>query len=337
MKVLIDGRVLNHEKTTGIEIHIINLIKELTSSIEITIAKPRFNNKFYAHFWEHCILPYKANNYDILFCPSNIAPLFLSKKVKLVYTLHDLSFLDFPENYSKLFQCYYSYIVPKNLKRADSVLTVSHFAMNTIIAKFPFVKNKIKHIYNGVDQSFLNSGRNRIKKDTYILFIGSMSKIKNYQSVIKAFLLLKIDIKLKMIMPTLDSFSEYNIHMVKDEKIEVIEFIEHQNLCNFYKKARLFIYPSLYDSFGLPVLEAMACGTPVVTSNIAALPEVGGDAVLYCDPYNVEDISQKIEQILGDTSLQEQMSKKGLARAKEFSWEKSAQEHIRVFEEVLKV
>ncbi|NPA60466.1 MAG: glycosyltransferase family 4 protein, partial [Epsilonproteobacteria bacterium] len=88
--------------------------------------------------------------------------------------------------------------------------------------------------------------------------------------------------------------------------------------------------------FGLPVLEAMACGTPVVTSNLSSLPEVGGDAVLYCDPCSVEDIRQKIEQVLSDASLQEQMREKGLARAKEFSWEKSAQEHIRVFEEVLK-
>jgi glycosyltransferase involved in cell wall biosynthesis len=80
----------------------------------------------------------------------------------------------------------------------------------------------------------------------------------------------------------------------------------------------------------------MACGTPVVTSNLSSLPEVGGDAVLYCDPYSVEDIKQKIAQVLDNASLQEQMREKGLARAKEFSWEKSAQEHIRVFEEVLK-
>ena len=111
MKIIVDGRVLTHKKTTGVEIHAVNLIKELEKYIDLDIARPKFYNKYYAHFWEHFILPILALRYDILFCPSNIAPIFLSRRVKLIHTLHDISFMDIPENYSNLFQKYYSFFI----------------------------------------------------------------------------------------------------------------------------------------------------------------------------------------------------------------------------------
>ncbi len=112
--------------------------------------------------------------------------------------------------------------------------------------------------------------------------------------------------------------------------------VANEELVKFYSESKLFVFPSFYEGFGLPVLEAMVCGAPVITSNVSSLPEVGGDAVVYCNPYDIEDIKNKIEMVLGDEQLQQKMIEKGLKRAKQFTWEKAAKEHMKLFEEVLK-
>ncbi len=345
MKILIDGRVLTHIQITGVEKHAQKLIASLDNlkNISIDIAKPRFINKYYAHFWEHLILPIKALSYDILYCPSNIAPIFLSKKIKLVLTLHDLAFIDFADNYSKIFQYYYSKIIPVNLKRANRIITVSNYARKRIVKEYPYTENKIQKIYHGSDIKFPHADKQDTKKSDYILYIGSYNEVKNFQSVIKAFLLLSIDntIKLKLVMPIIDTFkiSHNSVNLIKDIKkdknIDLLEYMSFEQLKILYERAKVFVFPSYHESFGLPVLEAMACGTPVVCSDVASLPEIGGDAVVYCDPNNVNDIVEKMEMVLSDEKLQQYMIEKGLKRAKQFTWEKAAQEHLKVFEEVL--
>ena len=122
----------------------------------------------------------------------------------------------------------------------------------------------------------------------------------------------------------------------KDEQnISYLGFISDEELAKVYNRASCFLFPSFYEGFGLPLLESMACATPVISSNTTSMPEVGGDAVLYCDPNDIVDIKNKIEELLGDKNLQKIMIEKGLKRAKEFSWEKSAQEHIKLFERLL--
>ena len=120
------------------------------------------------------------------------------------------------------------------------------------------------------------------------------------------------------------------------ESIHYLGFISDKELAKVYNLASLFVFPSFYEGFGLPPLEAMACGTPVVCSNASSLPEVGGDAVLYCNPHDTDDIKDKIAMVLQDKELQKEMIDKGLQQAKKFSWEKSAQEHKRVFSELMK-
>ena len=340
-KILIDGRVLAHEKITGVENHAISIIEKIKEKIDIDVVIPKYKNKYYSHFWEHFILPIKARKYDILFCPSNIAPLFLSKKVKLIVTLHDLSFKDFSQMYSFLFRKYYEFVVPKILKRADKILTISSFSYERITKEYSFINDKINFIYHGKNEIF--SFDENIKKEDYILYVGSLNDTKNFSSVIKAFLKLKNSrYKLKMIMPSSSNFEidEDKLHLLNEAKnnknIEIVDYLSQDRLVKVYQKAKIFVFPSYHESFGFPVLEAMACGTPVICSNTSSLPEVGGDAVLYCDAYNVNDIEEKIELLLDDEILQKQMIQKGLNRVKLFSWEKSADEHIKVFKEVLK-
>ena len=341
MKIAFDGRVLTHKKKTGVQIHAQMLYQELSKLTDVKYLIPRYNNKLYLHFWEHFILPIVSRKYDLLFCPSNIAPLFMSKKTKLVVTLHDLAFIDFPTQYSNLFQKYYKALIPKVVKNANTLLTVSNFSQNRIIKEFPSVKNKLKVIYHGVSDIF--SYDENIKKENYILYVGAMNEIKNFQSVIKAFNQLNhLDIELKMVMPVMDTFSnnkevdELISNAKKNKKIEIIDFLDQDKLKEIYQKTKVFIFPSFHESFGLPPLEAIACGTPVIVSDIGALPEVCGDAVLYIDPYNVADIARKIEKLLSNEVLQKELIEKGLKRVKQFSWQNSAKEHLKVFEEVLK-
>jgi len=249
MKILIDGRVLVHSKTTGVETYVISIIEKIKEKTHIDIAIPKYKHKYYTHFWEHFILPIKARKYDILFCPSNITPFFLSKKVKLIVTLHDLSFKDFSEMYSNLFKKYYNFVVPRGLKRANKVLTISSFSYERIIKEYPFVKTKIDFIYHGKNEIF-NFNQN-IKKENYILYVGSLNDTKNFSSVIKAFVKLKKSMyRLKMVMPSSSNFeiNKNKLHLLNEAKnnknIEIIDYLSQDKLVKVYQKAKIFVFPS---------------------------------------------------------------------------------------------
>jgi len=338
MKILIDGRVLTHDKITGVENYTKSIIENMTSSINITVVKPKFKNKYYAHFWQHLILPIKALKYNLLFCPSNIAPIYLPKTVKLVLTLHDLSFIDFPSMYSSIFQKYYRFVIPFNLKRADYIVTISNFSKNRIVEEYPFVKTKISCIYHGVSEKFKSINN---KKENYILYVGSLNEIKNFSSVIKSFKMLESNTKLIMILPKSKNFSisRENKLLLEDaafnNQIKIYDYMEQDKLIKYYQDALVFIFPSFHESFGFPVLEAMKCGTPVISSNIKGLKEVAGEAALYCNPYDIDDIKNKMELLLKDNTLQECMVNKGKIQSSKFSWKDSALEHIKLFEKVI--
>jgi len=339
MRLLFDARVLTHKTYTGVENYARSVLEELEQKLSLVVVQPKNSNKYLSHLWSHLKLPFMKA--DIIFCPANTAPLFVPKSKRLVMTIHDVAFLTQPQSFSKFFRYYYRFLVPKNIQRADKILTVSEYSKREIESYYKDAKGKVKVVSLGVDDSFRVLSR---EKKEYILYVGSLNARKNFTGVIKAFLSLgQDDVKLIIVGNfssnfTLDEKAQSVLQEAKKHSsIEFRSRVSNDELVELYNEAKLFVFPSFYEGFGLPVLEAMACGTPVITSNLSSLPEVGGDAVLYCDPYSVEDIRQKIEQVLSDATLQEQMSKKGLTRAKEFSWEKSAQEHIRVFEEVLKV
>lgn len=339
MKILVDGRVLIHEKVTGVENYAINMINSLNKIIQVDIALPKYKNKYYAHFWEHFILPLKALKYDILFCPANIAPIFLPKKIKLVLTLHDLAFIDFPQMYSNLFRKYYSFLIPKNLKRANSIITISQFSKNRILKEFSFIKNKIDIVYHGVSKKFVYKN---IVKENYILYVGALNETKNFLSVINAYKKLHEDIKLKMICPRTSTFnlSRENEKLLEEVKknpnIKIYDYLSQEDLIQFYQKAKIFVFPSLHESFGFPILESMACGTPVICSKNTALEEIGKGSVVFCKEKDIWDIKEKISLLLNDEILQKELIKKGLEKIKEFTWEKSSEKTFLILEKVFK-
>ena len=172
----------------------------------------------------------------------------------------------------------------------------------------------------------------------YILFVGTIQPRKNIARLIEAYSMLdNKDLELYVVGKPGWMFEDIYKTPKKfgiENRVKFLDKVSDSELVELYKKAECFVLPSLYEGFGLPVLEAMKYGCPVITSNVSSLPEAGGDAALYVDPQSARDIKDKIEQLLGDKKLREDMIKKGYEQVKKFSWEKTARETLKVLEEV---
>ena len=284
-------------------------------------------------------MPFKAG--DILFAPANIAPLFVPKSRKLVITIHDVAFLTYPQSFSKFFRFYYRWLMPKVIKRADRIITISEASKKEIIKYYPQASEKIGVVYLGLDARY--TVKKDIEKEKIILYVGSLNERKNFSAVIRAFELLERDDYRLFIVGNFSgnfSISEQNRKLLeRAKKNPMIEFksdVNDSKLIRFYNQAKIFLFPSFYEGFGLPPLEAMACGTPVIVSYLSSMPEVCGDAALYADPYDINDISKKMQMLLEDKLLQKEMAERGLEYVKRFTWEKAAKKHMEVFEKVSK-
>lgn len=338
MKVVIDARVLNSNSYAGVQNYTKYILESISDKLQLSVAKPKVKNKYLSHLWSHFVLPFKKG--DILFCPANMAPIFIPKSKKLVLTIHDLAFLTYPKSFSKIFQIYYSLLIPYNIKRADQIITISEASKKEIIDIFPQVKDKINIVVLGIDKKY--GIVKDLKKKKQILYVGSINERKNLIGAIESFERLpkELDYSLVIVGNFFDIFSlskkmkEVLFRAKKNNKIIFKQGLDDNALIVEYNVSRILIFPSFYEGFGLPPLEAMACGTPVITSNLSSMPEVCGDAALYVDPYNIEDITSKMEILINDKNLQKELVSKGLDKVRNFTWRKSALEHIKIFKEL---
>jgi len=302
-------------------------IKKLVREIILLLGK--INAKSYDIYWEPNLLP----NQNI-------------KTKKLITTVHDFSFILHKEYHPKERIEYIDKYFTKNIIKSDMIITGSHFTKNEILQRLDFKEEQIEVIYHGIDHNLFQVYSNEdLKVDfelpkKFILSVGSIEPRKNLIGLLEAYSALSLEIKkeYKLVIAGFKGWENKEIMALiekNQENIHYLGFISDKELSIVYNLASLFVFPSFYEGFGLPVLEAMACGTPVVCSDSSSIPEVGGDAVVYCDPNNTDDISNKMVQVLNDTELQKSMKVSGIKRAKEFTWEKSALQHIKVFQKVL--
>ena len=341
MKVIFDGRVLGHRVFSGVENYAANIYEALALKMMVSLVKPSSTNRYMQQLWEHTKLPFLVSESDLLFCPANIAPIWLPRKTKLVLTLHDVAFKTFGGSFSKIFSKYYSFVIPWNIRRANEIITVSEASRHEIIKFYPEAEKKISVISLGIGKKFrVLPG---IRKKRQILCVGSINERKNIAGVIEAFERLPggLGYTLVIVGNFFGNFSlssrmqkvldqaALNSSIVFKEKLDVDALVYEYNISS------CLVFPSLYEGFGLPPLEAMACGTPVITSNLSSMPEVCGSAALYVNPYDVSDISEKIQLLFEDELLQKEMITKGLKHVGCFTWEKAAKKHIQVFEKVL--
>lgn len=258
---------------------------------------------------------------------------------KLLVTIHDVFHLSMSQYIKRIYsKCMFRALSHK----ANTVICVSQFTKDELIRLTNLNKQKIYTVYNGVDNSWFH-----IKKELnpykrpYLLFVGNVKPHKNLVRLIKAYQLIMDKIPHNLVIVgkkhgLITADKEVLVYASRlGNRIDFTGFLDDATLKQYYIYADALVFPSLYEGFGLPPLEAMSCGCPVVVSNVSSLPEVCGDAAYYVDPYSIESIAEGMYKVLTDNSLRQNLIKKGLERANLFSWEKSAKEHIKVFEEIL--
>ncbi len=306
--------------------------------------------------WEQILLPRFAKKFrlDILHCTSNTAPLFCS--TPLVLTLHDIIYLeklDFSLGtwYQRLGNLYRKWVVPAIVNNCQKIITVSNFEKELIQAHFKFSnKNKLVAIHNAAGSHFndeisaeeLVLVKTKYKlPESFVFFLGNTDPKKNVTGVMQALQAIKVMGKLNftLVMP------DYNYKHLKEvliqidaldllENIQLTGYINNLDLPAIYKQADLFLYPSLRESFGIPILEAMACGTPVLTSNKASMPEVAAGAAFFCNPIDSFDIALNWLTALTDLGMQNEKRRQGMERAKLFSWDATARQVLDVYAEM---
>ena len=281
--------------------------------------------------------------YDLYWQP-NFIPVKGIKAKKIVTTVHDFSFILHRDFHPKERIAYFEKNFFNMIYKSDMIITGSEFSKQEILQRIDFDEEKIKVIYHGIDHKLFKVYDNikisfKLPKK-FIFSVGSIEPRKNLLGLLKAYT--HLDVKYKeeysLVLAGFKGWENREImDLIESNKkyIHYLGYISDEELAQTYNLASLFVYPSFYEGFGLPPLEAMACGTPVITSNVSSLPEVGGDAVVYCNPYDIDQIKEKIILVLNNKNLQNEMIGKGLQQAKQFTWEKSAEQHIEVFKKVM--
>jgi glycosyltransferase involved in cell wall biosynthesis len=291
----------------------------------------------------------RRNKVDLIHEPHYVLPPFVP--CRAVVTIHDCIHLRFPQYLPhKGAHAYARIFLWTATHQADRIITVSEASKRDILQYFRIPPEKIEVIYNGIDERFwtppseedIHRVRERFQlTNRFILYAGNIKPHKNLDRLICAFHQLRNegfdDLKLLIIGDEISKYAALRraVHRYKLHKhVRFLGFVSDQTLAALYRLAAVFVFPSLYEGFGLPPLEAMASGTPVVTSNVSSLPEVVGDAALLIDPYDPDAIADGIRRVLSDPALRDDLRARGLARAREFSWARSADRVRAIYAEV---
>jgi glycosyltransferase involved in cell wall biosynthesis len=271
----------------------------------------------------------KANNNPLLVNFCNTGLLFYNNQI---VTVHDMSYKVNPKWFSKKFYIWYNFLIPHIAAHSVKVLTVSNSSKLDIVKYLHIEKNKIDVIYNAsLVVAETNTDEN--KREDYALTISSLDPRKNLNNLIKAFNLLDQDMKLVIVGLKSANFGVALDESLINENIIIKGYVPDAELVSLMKHAGFFVYISLYEGFGLPPLEAMACGCPVLVSDIPALRETCGDAAVYADPYDLDDIKNKISNLSSDKQQREQLVIKGYKNIEKYSWLTSANKVFQLINE----
>ncbi len=292
----------------------------------------------------------KTCKLDVFFSPTHYLPLYTA--LPSVISILDVSYLYFPNLFKKKDLYQLKLWGGYSIKKAKKIITISNSSKNDIIKMYKVNPEKIAVVYPGIKQDLglkikdlrMNdlSKKYGIKGD-YILFVGTLQPRKNISKLIEAFSLIINhkssigDLSLVIVGKKGWQYEEILVAPKQfgvSERVRFLDFVSDEDFPSLYKNALCFVLPSLYEGFGLPILEAMQYGCPVATSNVSSLPEAGGDAALYFDPRNADEISKTIKKVIEDKSLRDEMIRKGYAQVKKFSWEKTARETLKVLQDL---
>ena len=373
MRIGIEAQRIFRKEKHGMDMMALELIKNLQKLDEVndyyifvnpgeddSVIQPKRNFKIVAlskspyPIWEQILLPKAIKDYkvDILHCTSNTAPLNL--QIPLILTLHDIIYLekmDWKSGswYQRLGNLYRRWNVPRIVNKAARILTVSKFEEKRIRRHFNLAQGKVDVVYNGIGKHFqlldaeqVEKKRNKVAlPDQYFLFLGNTDPKKNLSGLIQALKILKEECELTIPCVITDLSDDVLLPILKEMDAEDLRdhlyltgYIRNSNMPLLYNNALFFLYISLRESFGLPILEAMACGCPVITSNTSSMPEIAGDAALLVDPTDPEAIANTIRILIRKEDVRSSLREKGLARPSLFSYTSRVKRIINIYKEV---
>lgn len=292
------------------------------------------------HFFLLEKLKKKVDSLDIVFDPSQFLHPIGNLKIPLVYVVHDVSFINYPECHRRGKKTLFQLFFKDTLQKADCIVCVSHYTKNELLKYFPVNHDKISVIYEAADECFrpisneLELGRVRQKyglPQDFLLYVGTIEPRKNLDQLLQAYHILGDRIPFPLYIGGKvgwRSASLFKLHesLGLKDRINFLGYVPDDDLPALYNLATAFIFIPKDEGFGLPPLEAMQCGTPVVISNAGSLPEIAGDAALITKPDDPYAIGETLEKICKDKALQNGLKEKGLKRSAEFSWENTARE-----------
>ncbi|WP_299062397.1 glycosyltransferase family 1 protein [uncultured Polaribacter sp.] len=355
-KIVVDARMIND---SGIGTYLKNVIPYLIPKYDLVLLGNqkhlyKYENKlrnnivkFTANiysFEEQIYLPLVIPKCDIFWSPHINVPILPIRAIKQVTTIHDINLLAFNNNFSILKKMYAKLLYKNAVKKSHQIITVSNFSKSEILKYLKVDEKKINVIYGGVNKLFFKkSTLNFELPKNYLLYVGNVKPHKNLITLLKSYNKLPLDIKKVFSLVVIGKKEGF---ITPDKK--VFNFIDKNNLINnviftgyvedkylpyIYQKAKMFVFPSLYEGFGLPILEAMASKTLVLSSNLTSLPEVSLNNALYFNPLNIEELKDLIvNEIYNDNNKKIELA---YNHSKKFTWQKSAEDHIKIFEKVI--
>ncbi|OFI06172.1 D-inositol 3-phosphate glycosyltransferase [Clostridium acetireducens DSM 10703] len=374
MKIGIDARAAKWYRGTGIGTYtyqLINCLNKIDTKNKFLLFSPEkfspkinFNDNFTLeniskcnlknNFWNEVNIPNILYNKDIeiYHVPQNGIGLPKKKNCKFVITLHDVIPYKMPETVSHRYLKIFHENIPKIISLCDGIITVSNYSKNDIIKTLNIPKEKIFVTYLAGESIYRPLNKNICKekiknlysiKDDFILYVGGFSPRKNILGLIESFstVVNKYKKDIRLVIAGKKGIS-YPIYKKRTEELNIENkvifpgFIPLDHLPYFYNASELFVYPSFYEGFGLPPVEAISCGTPTITSNITSMPEVIGDGGLLVNPYDIDELSNTMYNILSSNELKDLLSKKGLIHSKYLNWNKTAKETINIYKNILK-
>ncbi|MBA7627322.1 D-inositol-3-phosphate glycosyltransferase [subsurface metagenome] len=304
--------------------------------------------------WEQLFLPFQVKKYriDVLHSPGYTAPVMVP--CCSVLTIHDMNCFYYPEDFPKLSALFLKMIVLLSAKRSDKIITISRNSKKDIVGMLKIPENKVcviyeagdGHSYPMFDQNVVREklkGKYGINRE-FILTVSASHPHKNLHRLLQAYNILhkRYRVKHLLILVGIKGRAQYLLKdLIKElslkESIIFTGWVPVEDLSILYSNADLFVFPSLFEGFGIPVLEAMAYGIPVISSNAASMPEVVGDAAILVNPYDIDEMARAMHEVLTDTNLRDKLTKKGLRRSKAFSWEETARRTLKVYEETTRI
>jgi len=305
--------------------------------------------------WNFLTLPLSLRKKPVdIYLTQYITPWFVQKKVKIVTIIHDISFNFYPQFIKFWDLLFLKILIPRSLKRADKIIAVSKFTQDEIIKYYKVDPKKVDWFHNAVSEDFLvqDISEEKIKTikkkynlpERYILYIGTLQPRKNIPAIIEAFTLLKTEINLKLKLNSLKlviaggkshNYDELIDEVVKKnnlaEDVFFPGYIDEEDKAGILKGADIFVFPSFYEGFGMPIIEALSLGVPVIVSDIPPHREIAKDAVLFFKPEIPGELTQRIKEVAVNDLVRNSLSRNGKIQAEKFSWQKTAQKLLEIF------